>query len=110
MRRNLYNVILKPVLKEKLNEMNTYEFKGKGYSFTDYKIEQAIRQLDEPLTSGLVKANESIYETLMKGRTYTEFLPDGSRKAYTIQFIDWHNIEKNVIHSVHEFYVELQDG
>src|SRR5690625_5594295 len=62
MRRNLYNVILKPVLKEKLNEMNTYEFKGKGYSFTDSNIEQAIRDLDEPLTSGLVKANESIYE------------------------------------------------
>src|SRR5690625_4348722 len=110
MRGNLFNVLLKPILKEKLNEMNTYEFKGKEYSFTESNIEQAIRDLDEPLTSGLVKANESIYETLMKGRTYTEFLPDGSRKSFAIQFIDWDNIENNVFHIVEEFSVERADG
>lgn len=110
MRGNLFNVLLKPILKEKLNEMNTYEFKGQKYSFTDSNIEQAIRDLDEPLTSGLVKANEAIYETLMKGRTYTEFLPDGSRKSFTIQFIDWENMENNAFHIVEEFSVERADG
>ena len=59
---------------------------------------QAIRDLDEPLTNGLVKANEAIYETILHGRSYTEFLPDGSKKSFTIQYIDWKNIENNVFH------------
>src|SRR5690606_34136602 len=73
-------------------------------------IEQAIRDLDEPLTDGLVKTNEKIFETLMLGRSYTEFLPDGSKKSFTIQYIDWENIENNVFHAVEEFAVERMDG
>ncbi|USK60392.1 type I restriction endonuclease subunit R [Peribacillus asahii] len=110
MRGNLYNVLLRDVLEEKLISFNSYEYKGQTYKFGESNIQQAIRDLDEPLTNGLVKANESIYETLMKGRTYNEFLPDGSKKSFTIQFIDWNNIENNVFHVVEEFDVERMDG
>lgn len=79
MRGNLYNVLLRNVLQEKLRSFNSYEYKGEIYKFSDSNIQQAIRDLDEPLTNGLVKTNEAIYETLMKGRTYSEFLPDGSK-------------------------------
>src|SRR5690625_7887909 len=64
MRGNLYNVLLKPVLKEKLNEMNTYEIKGKKYSFTDSNIKQTIRNINEPLTSRIVTANETNYKKI----------------------------------------------
>lgn len=110
MRGNLYNVLLRNVLQEKLRSFNSYEYKGEIYKFSDSNIQQAIRDLDEPLTNGLVKTNEAIYETLMKGRTYSEFLPDGSKKSFTIQFIDWKNIENNVFHIVEEFNVERMDG
>ncbi|WP_341301051.1 type I restriction endonuclease subunit R [Lysinibacillus sp. FSL H8-0500] len=110
MRENLYTVLLKTVLEEKLKELNSYQYKGVTYKFSDTNIQQAMRDLDEPLTNGLVKANESIYETLMLGRTYTEFLPDGSKKSFTIQFIDWENIENNDFHIVEEFSVERVDG
>ncbi|MBK0075566.1 type I restriction endonuclease subunit R [Bacillus sp. S56] len=110
MRGNLYNVLLRDILEEKLRSFNSYEYKGQTYRFSDSNIQQAIRDLDEPLTNGLVKTNESIYETLMKGRTYSEFLPDGSKKSFTIQFVDWNNIENNVFHVVEEFNVERMDG
>lgn len=110
MRGNLHNVLLRDVLEEQLRKMNCYEYKGISYSFTENNIQQAIRDLDEPLTNGLIKANEMIYETIMLGRSYTEFLPDGSKKSFTIHFIDWDNIENNVFHVVEEFSVERADG
>ncbi|WP_066173590.1 type I restriction endonuclease subunit R [Bacillus marinisedimentorum] len=109
-RGNTYNVLLTTILEDKLRELNSYEYKGQIYKFSETNIQQAIRDLDEPLTNGLVKTNEAIYETLMKGRTYTEFLPDGSKKSFTIQFIDWDNIENNTFHVVEEFEVERMDG
>ncbi|WP_233880296.1 type I restriction endonuclease subunit R [Virgibacillus halodenitrificans] len=110
MRDNLYNVILKDVLEEKIKSMNSYEYKGQKFKFSNLSIKQAIRDLDEPLTNGLVKANESIYETILNGRSYSEFLPDGSKKSFTIQFIDWENFENNEFHMVEEFSVERMDG
>lgn len=109
-RGNLHDVILREFLEKKLRSINSYEYKGKIYDFSDTSIQQAIRDLEEPLTNGLVKANEAIYETLLNGRTYTEFLPDGSKKSFTIQFIDWENFENNEFHLVEEFSVERMDG
>ena len=110
LRVNLNEVLLRTVLEDKLKELNSYEYKGEVYKFNDSNIQQAIRDLDEPLTNGLVKANEAIYETLLHGRSYTEFLPDGSKKSFTIQYIDCNHIENNVFHVVEEFEVERMDG
>lgn len=110
MRGNLHEVLLKPIVENKLKELNSYEYQGVTHKFSDANIQQAIRDLDEPLTEGLIKANEKIYETLMLGRTYTESLPDGSRKSYTIQYVDWENIGNNIFHVVEEFSVERMDG
>ncbi|MBO8157847.1 MAG: type I restriction endonuclease subunit R [Bacillaceae bacterium] len=110
MRGNLYNVLLKDILEEKLKELNHYEYKGEVRKFSNENIQQAIRDLDEPLTDGLVKTNEKIYESLMLGRSYSENLPDGSRKSFSLKYIDWENIENNVFHVVEEFSVERMDG
>lgn len=110
MRSNFHDVLLRTVLEERLKELNSYEYKGEIRKFSETNIQQAIRDLDESLTNGLVKTNETIYETIMGGRSYTEFLPDGSKKSFTIQYIDWKNIENNVFHVVEEFEVERMDG
>ncbi|WP_255906752.1 type I restriction endonuclease subunit R [Priestia aryabhattai] len=109
-RGNLYNVLLKDILEKQIRASNSYEYKGQTYSFNESNIQQAIRDLDEPLANGLIKANEKIFETLMLGRSYSEYLPDGSKKSFTIQYIDWKNFEKNVFHVVEEFSVERVDG
>ncbi|GER73757.1 type I restriction endonuclease subunit R [Weizmannia acidilactici] len=110
LRSNLHDVLLRTVLEDKLKELNSFEYKGEIRKFSDTNIQQAIRDLDESLTNGLVKTNEAIYETMMNGRSYTEFLPDGSKKSFTIQYIDWKNIDNNVFHVVEEFEVERMDG
>src|SRR5690606_5654718 len=75
LRVNLNEAFLRTVLEEKLKELNSYEYKGEIHKFSKSNIQQAIRDLDEPFTNGLVKTNETIYETIMNGRSYTEFLP-----------------------------------
>lgn len=110
MRGNFYEVVLRTILEQKLRDLNSYEYKGVTYKFSETNIQQAIRDLDEALTDGLVKTNEKIFETLLLGRSYTEFLPDGSKKSFTIQFVDWEQITNNVFHVVEEFSVERQDG
>ena len=110
MRGNLYNVLLTDILKEKLIELNEYKYKGQTYKFSEKNIEQAIKDLDEPLTDGLVRTNEKIYDTLMLGRSYEENLPDGSRRSFSLKYIDWDEPYNNVFHVVEEFTVEREDG
>ncbi|MFC1898376.1 type I restriction endonuclease subunit R [Candidatus Cloacimonadota bacterium] len=105
-----YRVILKETLYKKLSELNSYEYKGQKHKFSQGNIEQAIKDLDEPLKSGLVKTNEQIYDYLMLGRSYPETLPDGSRRSFDLKYIDWENIENNVFHITEEFSVERSNG
>jgi len=62
-RGNLYNVILKDILYNQLVKLNSYEYKGKNYSFSEKNINQAMEDLDEALTDGLIKTNEKILPT-----------------------------------------------
>ncbi|SKA83039.1 type I restriction enzyme, R subunit [Caloramator quimbayensis] len=109
-RGNLYNVLLKDVLRKKLMEINSYEYKGVAYKFSEINIEKAIKDIDEPLSDGLIKTNEKIYDTFMLGRSYEEILPDGTKRSFTLKYIDWDNIYKNDFHVVEEFVVEREDG
>lgn len=110
LRGNLYNVILKNILKEKLIQLNSYTYKGIEYKFGEKNIKQAVLDIDEPLTDGLVKTNEKIYETLMLGRSYQENLPDGTKRSFNLRYIDWENPNNNVFHVIEEFSVEKEDG
>ncbi|GMA58025.1 type I restriction enzyme R subunit [Alicyclobacillus sacchari] len=109
MRGNLHQVILREILEQQLRK-NSYEYKSVTYKFSEKNIQQAIRDLDEPLTDGLVRTNEKIYESLMLGRSYSENLPDGSKKSFSLQYIDWEHWDNNVFHVVEEFSVERMDG
>ncbi|WP_207742399.1 type I restriction endonuclease subunit R [Clostridium tepidum] len=111
MRGNLYNVVLKDILYERLTAINSFEFKGCTYKFSEKNIQQAILDIDEALTDGLIKTNEKIYDTLILGRSYPESLSemDGT-KSFNLNYIDWENPENNVFHVVEEFSVEREDG
>ncbi|MFC4558374.1 type I restriction endonuclease subunit R [Virgibacillus kekensis] len=109
-RKSIYDVLLLDVLEGQLRRLNEFEYNDKTYSFSNANIHQAIEDLDENLTDGLVKTNEKIYETIMLGRSYSETLPDGSKKSFTIQYIDWEKPEHNQYHVTEEFRVERRDG
>src|SRR5659263_776868 len=70
LRGNLYNVLLTPILKKQLEDLNSLEYKCQKLKFSNKNIEQAMKDLDEGLGNGLVKTNEKIYDSLMLGRSY----------------------------------------
>lgn len=46
----------------------------------------------------------------MLGKSYEEFTPDGGRRSFNINFIDWENIENNDFYIVEEFSIERETG
>ena len=69
-RGSLYNVLLKGVLREQLKKLNRFNYDNLEGEFSSANIEKAIEDLDEPLTDGLVKTSEKIYDALLLGKSY----------------------------------------
>ena len=111
MRGNLYNVILKPILKKQLQSINKYDYKGKEHKFSENNIQKAIQDIDVALTDGLIKTNEKIYDLLTLGKSYEERVSeiDGVR-SFNMNYINFNEPEQNVFHAVEEFTVERADG
>ena len=111
-RESLYHVVYKDILARKLMDINTYEYKGKRYKFSERNIMQAIADLDVSNADGLITSNQKIYDMLMLGKTYDEVMPDGVSRGFTIKYIDWENFANNEYTVTDEFVVtrELQSG
>ncbi len=108
-RSTLYDVLLKDILRKQLNAINQFEFGGITYKFTADNVEKAIKDLDEPLTDGLVRTSEKIYNSLMLGKSYLEKLADGTSKSFNLKYIDWERPENNVYHVTEEFSCDSWD-
>ena len=89
--------------------MNSFEYKGTVRKFSSSNINKAIEALDMPLTEGLIKVNEKIYDEIILKKSLEEFLEDGTKKNFSLQYIDWENPKNNVFHFTQEFVVEKQD-
>ncbi len=108
-RGTLYDVLLKDILRKQLNAINQFEFGGIIYKFTADNVEKAVKDLDEPLTDGLVRTSEKIYNALMLGKSYLEKLADGTSKSFNLKYIDWEHPENNVYHVTEEFSCDSWD-
>jgi len=104
-----YNVILKGVLREQLKKLNSFYYGGKDNMFSSANIERAIEDLDEPLSDGLIKTSEKIYDYLALGKSYPETLNDGKTMSFNMKYIDWQNPQNNVFHVTEEYQTESQD-
>ena len=101
----LSNIILEDVLAERLNAINSFEYKDKEYPFSHSNIQSAINVLKNIPEESLVKTNENIHDLLTLGKSFNETI-QGDRKAYTMKYIDWENLENNAYHITDEFVVE----
>lgn len=111
MRSNLSKVILRDILVERLNYINSFDVRGRRHKFSEKNINQAILDLDQGLGDGLVKTSEKIYDLLLIGKSYSETTSNTEgTKSYTINYIDWENPSNNVFHVVEEFDVDREDG
>ena len=105
---NLNEVVLKDILNQQLQKINRFEYRGIEYKFSSKNITKAIEELNVPLNEGLMPANQKISDKLMLGTSYDEDLLDGVKKSFSLQYIDFNNIDNNVFHVTEEYSVERQ--
>jgi type I restriction enzyme R subunit len=99
-------VILDDVLRKQLREINSIKISSsKTAIFSDGNIEAGIQALkDLPMNEGYINACESAYNLLTLGKALEQSI-DGDKKSFTLQYIDWKNINNNVFHVTEEYSV-----
>ncbi|MGK7392123.1 MAG: type I restriction endonuclease subunit R [Candidatus Cyclobacteriaceae bacterium M2_1C_046] len=99
------NVLLEDILKERLAAINSIEYKGKEFSFSELNINNAILSLrDLPVQDGYIAANKAFYELITLGRSFEQSVM-GDKKSFSFNYIDWKNPENNYYHVSEEFSV-----
>ncbi len=104
-----YHVLLRDILRGQLRRLNRYTYAGAENEFSAANIERAMEDLDEPLTDGLVRTSEKIYDALLLGKSYPETVGDGKMLSFNLRYIDWEHPENNLYHVTEEYAVESQD-
>lgn len=108
-RGSRYHVLLRDILRGQLRRLNRYAYAGAENEFSAANIEHAMEDLDEPLTDGLVRTSEKIYDALLLGKSYPETVGDGKMLSFNLRYIDWDTPQNNVFHVTEEFAVDSQD-
>ena len=101
------NVILEDVLRKALKEINSEKriSSTKTTYISDVNIENGIRALkDLPMNEGYIAACEAAYNLITLGKAFEQSI-DGDKKSFTLQYIDWKNMDNNVFHVTEEYSV-----
>ncbi|GAB3026938.1 HsdR family type I site-specific deoxyribonuclease [Niabella terrae] len=103
------NVLLETILKDQLQIINTIEYKGKEFPFSDANVNNAILAIrDLPVQDGFIAANKAFYELITLGRSFEQSIL-GDKKSFSFHYIDWKHPENNTYHVSEEFSV-LRSG
>lgn len=100
------NILLDDVLRKQLKEINSIRVSATKTSiFTDENIERGLLALKNlPMNEGYIVACEKAYNLITLGLALEQSV-DGDKKSFTLQYIDWKNIQNNVFHVTEEFSV-----
>lgn len=100
------NVLLDGILRKQLKEINSIRVSANKTSiFTKENIERGILSLkDLPMNEGYIHACEAAYNLITLGKALEQSI-DGDKKSFTLQYIDWENLNNNVFHVTEEFSV-----
>ena len=108
-RGSKYHVLLKDILRGQLRKLNRYTYAGAVNEFSAGNIARAMDELDEPLTDGLGRTSEKVYDALLMGKSYPETVGNGKSLSFNLKYIDWDNWDNNLFHITEEYAVESQD-
>lgn len=99
-------VILEPILRKQLHEINSIQVSSSRMAFfSDANIENGIQALkDIPMNEGYIATSKKAYEIITLGKALEQSI-DGDKKSFTLQYIDWKNIHNNVFHVTEEYSV-----
>ena len=99
------NVLLEPVLRERLAAINSISRRGEVYDFSAANLDTAVLAVRElPLQEGFINANAALYDLLTVGKTLEQRI-EGDKKSHTLHYVDWENVENNAFHVTEEFAV-----
>lgn len=105
-RNKIGNPILTAILRERLMDINSYNYKGKVYKFPESIIDEAIEYLENITGNGNLSNSEKIYDLLILGKSYRVFIEDEKvYKSFTFKYIDWNNIDNNKFTVIDNFLV-----
>ena len=103
------NVLLEPILKQQLEKINSIQYKGKEFAFSESNISTAIIALRElPIQDGFIKANQFFYDLITLGKSLEQTVLN-DKKSFSFQYIDWKNITNNSFHVTEEYSVLRSD-
>ena len=99
-------VILEPILRKQLQEINSIQVSSSKMAFfSDANIENGIQALkDIPMNEGYIASSKKAYELITLGKALEQSI-DGDKKSFTMQYIDWKNLNNNVFHVTEEYRV-----
>lgn len=101
------NALLEDILRSQLKILNSAKqiSSTRTTYISDSNIENGIRALkDIPMNEGYIAACETAYNLLTLGKAFEQSI-DGDKKSFTLQYIDWKNLENNVFHVTEEYSV-----
>ena len=99
-------VLFREILTKKLGEINSYEYKGKRYKFSQSSVLKAVDELaGVSLNEGLMVTNERITNLILFGTSLEENLEDGTKRSFSFKFIDFENLQNNDFYVTEEFEV-----
>lgn len=99
------NFILADIASEKLMEINSYEFGGTDYKFSEKDVRDAIDELEHIQFDGLIDTAQKIYNIIMptSGGKTIEVNHGGKKVSKNFKFIDFQNPKNNAFHVTVEF-------
>ncbi len=107
------SALLDTILAQSLARLNRYTYRGRAYAFTDAALASAAEAVRVPPDRGVVPASEAVYDLLLLGKAF-EQMPEGSRKSFTVRYVDWDapspEAGRNAYHVTREFAVRGPDG
>ncbi len=102
------NLLLEPVLLERLAFFNRIEKRGQTHAWSETNLREAVRALKSIPFSGLLHTNSLLTDLLLLGKALPQNI-DGDTKSHTLHYIDWNPAtwrQNNVFHVTEEFEVE----
>lgn len=103
------NLLLEPILMERLAAFNRIEKGGQTHAWSAANLSEAVRALKSvPISAGLMTVNAELTEALLLGKSLPQNI-NGDTKSHTLQYIDWNSataLQNNVFHVTEEFEVE----
>ncbi|MBR9920309.1 MAG: type I restriction endonuclease subunit R [Bacteroidetes bacterium] len=99
------NVLFEGILKKQLREINSINYRGREYPFSEENINDAILAIRNlPINEGFINANQQFYDLITLGRSFEQRI-EGDKKSYSFKYIDWEEPKNNVFHVTEEFSV-----